>query len=154
MTLFEVAATLAVMGILAAGAASVLTGAVEGALESRNQSTSAENIQAALTRITHEIANMDIKRSYSFNSTSISYYYRASGSQSTIQLSGTNLLLNGQVLLSGLVSGSGFQVTAPNYITSPAVPAQVSLTVQVPTVGGSVSRTFTAKISLNTQRWQ
>lgn len=151
-TLLEVAATLAIMGILAAGATAIIFNTVEGSLSARNQSASAENIQGAITRITHEIANLDIKRSYTFGASSIAYYYRSDANQSTIQLSGSTITLNGNVLLTNV---TGFQVTAPNYITSPAVAPQVRITVNVPRADGTtVSRVFTAKISLNTQRWQ
>jgi len=153
-TLIELVVVLLVLGVVMAGALSILPDAVRGMLLVRDESAAAENIQAALTRITHELSNMDTKRSYSFGSTSITYYYRAEAAQSTLQLSGTNLVLNGNVLLDNLVSGSGFQVTSPNYIASPAVPAGVTLKVLVPSLEGTVTKTYTTKIEFNTQRFQ
>ncbi|MFZ5428302.1 MAG: PulJ/GspJ family protein [Thermodesulfobacteriota bacterium] len=153
-TLLEMTAVLAVLGVVMAGALSILPDAVRGMILARDESAAAENIQAALTRITHEVSNMDTKRPYSFTSTSITYYYRNEGVQSTISLSGTNLTLNGNVLLGNLVSGSGFQVSSPNYIASPAVPAGVTLNVRVPGLNGMVTKTYTTKIEFNTQRFQ
>lgn len=155
VTLLEMAVSLAVLGILAVGALSILPNVMQGALLTRNSAASAENIQAALTRITHEVANIDTKRAYTFTSTAITYYYRAEAAQNTIQLTGTNITLNGNVLLNNVVSGSGFQVTAPNYITpSPAIPVGIRIQVQVPALAGTVTKTFTTKIELNTQRFQ
>lgn len=153
-TLIEVVVTVAILGILAAGALAMLTNSVQGMLQSRDESAAAENVQAALTRITHEIANMDIKRSYTFGSSSMAYYYKTDASQSTIQLSGSNLLLNGNILLNNVVSGTGFSVTAPNYLTSPAVPVGITLSVRVAGAKATVTKTYTVKIELNTQRFQ
>jgi len=153
-TLLELVAVLTVLAVVMAGALSVLPDAVRGMILARDESAAAENIQAALTRITHEVTNMDTKRPYGFTSTSITYYYRDDAAQSTISLSGTNLMLNGNVLLGNLVSGSGFQVTSPNYIASPAVPAGVTLNVRVPGLNGMVTKTYVTKIEFNTQRFQ
>lgn len=153
-TMLEMVATIAILGILALGALQIVTNVTEGWLQVRNESASAENIQAALTRITHEIGSMDTKRPYTFTSTSITYYYKADAAQSIIQLSGTNLLLNGNVLLNNLISGSGFQVTAPNYSVNPAAPVGIQLSVQVTGASATVTKTYTAKIELNTQRFQ
>jgi len=154
VTLFEMIATLVVMSIVAAGALTLLPTVMRGTLLVRNAAASAENIQAALTRITHEVANIDTKRAYTFTSTAITYYYRAEVAQSTIQLTGTTITLNGNVLLNNVVSGSGFQVTAPNYIASPAVPVGITINAQVPVLSGTATKTFTTKIELNTQRFQ
>ncbi|MFP5220715.1 MAG: type II secretion system protein J [Acidobacteriota bacterium] len=154
VTLLEMAVSLAVLGILAVGSLSILPNVMQGALLARNAAASAENIQAALTRITHEVANIDTKRAYNFTSTAITYYYRAEASQNTIQLTGTTITLNGNVLLNNVVSGSGFQVTAPNYIASPAIPVGIRIQARVPTLDGTVTKSFTTKIELNTQRFQ
>ncbi len=134
----------------------MLTNSVEGLLQARNESAAAENVQAAMTRITHEIANMDIKRAYTFGSTSITYYYRADPAQSTIRLTGQNLQLNGNTLLNNVVPGTGFSVTAPNYISSPnpAVPVGITISVRVPGAKATVTKTYSANIELNTQRFQ
>lgn len=153
-TLLEVVITIAILGIVAAGSMQMLTNSVQGWLQSRNESTAAENVQAALTRITHEIANMDTKRAYTFTSTSITYFYRTDVAQSTIQLSGTNLQLNGNTLMNNVVAGSGFAVTAPNYISSPAVPVGISLSIRIAGARTTVTRTYTTRIELNTQRFQ
>jgi len=154
VTLLEMAVSLAVLGILAVGVLSILPNVMQGALLARNAAASAENIQAALTRITHEVANIDTKRAYTFTSTAITYYYRAEAAQNTIQLTGSTITLNGNVLLNNVVSGSGFQVTAPNYISSPAIPVGIRIQAQVPALSGTVTKTFTTKIELNTQRFQ
>lgn len=154
VSLIEAIVVTAILGIVAVGALTFLQRVTQGALLARNEAAAAENVQAAITRITHELANMDTKRAYTFASTSITYYYRNEAATSTVQLSGTNILLNGNVLLGNVVSGSGFQVTAPNYITSPAVPVGIRIQVQVPSVTGTVTRTYSAKIELNTQRFQ
>ncbi|WP_243358216.1 PulJ/GspJ family protein [Fundidesulfovibrio terrae] len=153
-TLLEVIITLVILSMVAAGSLAILFNIVEGMIQERNVSAAEENIQGALTRITHEIANMDTKRAYTFAASSITYYYRTDATQSTIQLSGTNLQLNGNTLLNNVVSGTGFAVTAPNYTTSPAVPVGISLSVQVKGARITVTKTYTAKIELNTQRFQ
>lgn len=150
-TLLEVVITIAILGIVAAGSMQMLTNGVEGWLQSRNESTVAENVQAALTRITHEVNNMDTKRAYSFAATSITYFYRTDAAQSTIQLSGTNLQLNGNTLMNNVTA---FAVTAPNYIASPAVPVGISITVRIVGARSTVTRTYTTRIELNTQRFQ
>jgi len=153
-TLIEVIITLVILSTVAAGSLAILFNVVEGMIQERNIAAAEENIQAALTRITHEIANMDTKRGYTFAASSITYYYRADAAQSTIQLSGTNLQLNGNTLLNNVVSGTGFAVTAPNYITSPAVPVGITLSVRVTGAKVTATKTYTAKIELNTQRFQ
>jgi len=154
VTLLEMIATLVVMSIVAAGALTLLPAVMRGTLLARNAAASAENIQAALTRITHEVANIDTKRAYTFTSTAITYYYRAEATQNTIQLTGTTITLNGNVLLNNVVSATGFQVTAPNYIASPAVPVGITINAQIPVLSGTATKAFTTKIELNTQRFQ
>lgn len=149
-TLLELIAALVILGTVAAGALAILTNVTQGMIQTRTESAVAENVQAALTRITHEIANMDIKRAYSFGSSSISYYYRTDGAQSTIQLSGTTLQLNGNTLLNNLVSGTGFAVTAP----APTTPAGITITVRIVGPKSTVNKSFTTSIELNTQRFQ
>jgi prepilin-type N-terminal cleavage/methylation domain-containing protein len=155
-TLLEVIVTLVLVSMVAAGGLAILTNIVEGMIQERNVSAAEENIQGALTRITHEIANMDTKRGYSFPTNGITYYYRDDAAQSTIQLSGTNLLLNGNTLLNNVVSGTGFVITQPDYkpASGPAVPLGITLTVQVKGATTTVNKSYTAKIELNTQRFQ
>jgi len=153
-TLLEMAAVLVILGMVAAGATAMLTNAAEGMINSRNASTSAEEIQAAFTRITHEITNADTKRGYDFTGNSISYYYRNSAAQTTIQLSGTNLLLDGNILLNNVQSNTGFSVTPPNYGVTPGVPVRVTLIVNVPMVTGVVQKTYSTRIEVITQRFQ
>lgn len=150
-TLLEVIITLVILSMVAAGSLAILFNIVEGMIQERNVSAAEENIQGALTRITHEIANMDTKRAYTFAASSITYYYRTDAAQSTIQLSGTNLQLNGNTLLNNVTA---FTVTAPNYTASPAVPVGISLSAQVKGARITVTKTYTAKIELNTQRFQ
>lgn len=154
VSLIETIVVVTILGAVAVGSLTFLHRATQGMLLARNEAAAAENVQAALTRITHELANMDTKRAYTFTSTSITYYYRNEASTSTLALSGTNLTLNGNVLLGNVVSGSGFQVTAPNYIASPAVPVGIRIQVNVPAVTGTVTKTYSTKIELNTQRFQ
>jgi prepilin-type N-terminal cleavage/methylation domain-containing protein len=154
VTLLEVIITLVILSMVAAGSLAILFNVVEGMIQERNVSAAQENIQAALTRITHEIANMDTKRAYTFGSSSITYYYRDDASTSTIMLSGTNLLLNGNTLLNNVVSGTGFSVTAPDYLASPAVPVGITLSVRVTGAKVTVTKPYTMKIELNTQRFQ
>lgn len=153
-TLIEVITVTLVLGIVAAGSLTMLANSVQGMVEARNEATAAENIQAALTRITHEVANMDTKRAYTFAANSITYYYKNDAAQSNIRLSGNTILLNNNVLLNNLPNAGGFAVTAPNYSTSPAVPVGVTINANVPTTDGTVTRTYTARIELNTQRFQ
>lgn len=150
MTLLEVVATVAILGVLATGAVALLGNSVQGLIQARNESAAAENVQGALTRITHEIANMDTKRAYSFGSSSITYYYRTDAAQSTILLSGTNLQLNGNTLLNNVVSGTGFAVSGPPGTNPPAI----TITVRIVGAKATVNKTYNTSISLNTQRFQ
>jgi type II secretory pathway pseudopilin PulG len=143
-----------VLGIVAVGTLTMLTNSVQGMVLARNEATAAENIQAALTRITHEVANMDTKRAYAFTSNSITYYYKSDVAQSSISLSGNTIQLNNNVLLNNLPNSGGFSVTAPNYSVSPAVPVGITINANVPTLSGTVTRAYTARIELNTQRFQ
>jgi type II secretory pathway pseudopilin PulG len=149
-TLLELVVALVILGTVAAGALAILTNVTAGMIQTRTESAVAENVQAALTRITHEIVNMDIKRAYSFGSSSITYYYRTDGAQSTIQLSGTTLQLNGNTLLNNVVAGTGFAVTAPTSTT----PTGITITVLMVGPKSSVNKSFTTSIELNTQRFQ
>lgn len=153
-TLIEVITVTLVLGIVAVGTLTMLTNSVQGMVVARNEATAAENIQAALTRITHEVANMDTKRAYTFSSNSITYYYRDDAAQSNIRLSGNTILLNNNILLNNLPNSGGFSVTSPNYSTSPAVPVGITINANVPTINGTVTRAYTARIELNTQRFQ
>jgi type II secretory pathway pseudopilin PulG len=154
-TIIEVILTVAILGIVIAGPIGFLANIIDGFIFERNISAAEENIQAALTRITHEVANMDTKRSYTFGSSSITYYYKNNAAQTTILLSGTNILLDGNILLNNVLSGTGFAVTAPNYIASPATPAGITIRAQVTGADKlTVTKTYTARIELNTQRFQ
>ena len=150
-SLVEVVFTLVILGMVAAGAVGLLVNVTEGFMQARAESTAAENAQAALTRIIHEVANLDTKRSYSLLSNTITYYYRTDVAQSTIQLSGTNLQLNGNTLLNNVV---GFTTTKQDYGVSPATPAAVSIQVQIVGPKVTVTKTYSAKIELNAQRFQ
>ncbi len=149
--MLEVAAAVAILGIVAASALGILANVTQGFMQARAETAAAENAQAALTRIIHEVANIDTKRSYSLAGNVITYYYRTDATQSTIQRTGTNLQLNGNTLLSNVTA---FTTTQQNYGTSPAVPAAVSMQVQVVGPKDTVTKTYSAKIELNSQRFQ
>ncbi|WP_243439345.1 prepilin-type N-terminal cleavage/methylation domain-containing protein [Fundidesulfovibrio soli] len=150
-SVLEVVVTVVILAIVAAGGLGIMANVTQGFLQERAVSAAAENAQAALTRIIHEVSNLDTKRSYSLASNTITYYYRTDASQSTIQRTGTNLLLNGNTLLNNVTA---FTTTAPNYGASPAVPAAVSIQVQIVGPKATVTKTYTAKIELNSQRFQ
>ncbi|MFP5239159.1 MAG: Tfp pilus assembly protein FimT/FimU [Acidobacteriota bacterium] len=153
-SLLEMAVTLAILGTVAAGALGILANVTQGMMQERAESAAAENAQAALTRIIHEVANLDTKRNYSFASNTITYYYRAEAPQNVIRLSGTNLQLNGNTLLNNVVAGTGFTVTNFNYGVSPAIPPGITIQMQVVGPKTTVTKIYTAKIELNTQRFQ
>jgi len=150
MTLLEVVATVAILGVVAVGSLAMLANSVQGLIQARNESAAAENVQAALTRIIHEIVNMDTKRAYTFGSSSITYYYRTDATQSTIQLSGTTVQLNGNTLLNNVIAGTGFTVAGPPGTNPPAI----TITVQVVGAKATVNKTYSTSIELNTQRFQ
>lgn len=146
-TLIEVITTLVVLSLLGMGAANLLANVAQGMLQTRNATAAAENIQAALTRITHELANMDSQRAFTISASSATYYYKADVAQTTIQLSGTNLQLNGNTLLNNVTAfalaraGNSIDVT-------------VSMTVRIPTLTGTTSKVYATVVNLNTQRFQ
>ena len=155
-TLLELVVTLIILGIVAAGALPVLMNVVEGWILARNEAAAEENIQAALTRITHEIANADTKRLSStwISSNVVTYYYRTESSQTVIRLNGTNLQINNNTLLGNVVSGTGFVATQQNFGATPPTPVVVQLTVRVNTVSGTINKMYNTNIALNTQRFQ
>ncbi|MBI4805760.1 MAG: prepilin-type N-terminal cleavage/methylation domain-containing protein [Desulfovibrio sp.] len=155
-TLIELIVTLVILGIVAAGALPVLMNVLQGWLLAKNEAAAEENIQAALTRITHEIANADTKRLTSswISSNVLTYYYMTDVSQTIIQLNGTNLQINNNTLVGNVVSGTGFVATQQNFGANPPTPVVIQLTVRVPTWKGNVNKTYNTNIALNTQRFQ
>ena len=151
-TLLEVIVTTVILGMAAVAVLGFFTRAVEGMLLTRNETAAEENIQAALTRITHEVANLDTKRAYSFSSNTITSYYRTDAATTTIVRAGTTITLGGNILLNNVVNAaSGFTVTQP---TSP-YSVTVSISVQVPGLrGATTTKTYSTVINLNTQRFQ
>lgn len=151
-TLLEVVVVTLLVGLAAVSVTAFFTKAVEGALFTRDVTAAQENIQAALTRVTHEVANLDTKRAYSFANNAIVYYYRDESTQTTIARSGTLLQINGETLLDNVVnSTAGFTVTQPINAYS----ITVSLSVNIPVLNASsVTKTYSTVINLNTQRFQ
>jgi len=146
-TLLEIVITLVIVGFAAVGVSALLTNVVTGMLYTRSASASAENIQAALTRITHELANMDTQRSITWGASSVTYYYKQDASTTTIQLTGSALQLNGNTLLDNVTA---FSISRP----ANSVSVSVSMTVNVPTQNGTTPKVFSTYINLNTQRFQ
>lgn len=152
-SLLEMAVTLAILGIAATGALGIMANITQGMMQERAESAAAENAQAALTRIIHEVANIDTKRDWSLTGNVIRGYYRTDANQTTIQLSGTNLQLNGNTLLNNVVAGTGFSVTPPSY-GSTTTPVAVTIRTQVVGPKDTVTKIYTTKVELNTQRFQ
>jgi prepilin-type N-terminal cleavage/methylation domain-containing protein len=159
MTLLEMVLTLIVLGMLAVGASAILYNGVLGALQTRNDTATAENAQAALTRIAHEIANINTKANYSIDTTNmiLTYYYRTDGSQSVITRTGTNITIQANgggtyTLMNNVTNAAaGFTVSQPYSAYS----VQISIQVAVPSAyGTAVSKTYTTVVDLNDQRFQ
>ena len=149
-TLFEVVVTLIILGIVAGGAVSLFTNVVEGMILTRNATASAEKIQTALTRITHELAgaNLAVQSSVVSGGNTLSYYYATDPTLYTVQRSGTNLTLNGNVLLDNIVNnGTGFTAAQNVYSVT------ITINVLVPMVSGTTAKTYTTVIDLNSQRF-
>ncbi len=148
-TLLETIVTLVIVALSAVAIIDLFTNVVSGMIYSRSASASAENIQAALTRITHELANMDTKRNFTLASNSVTYYYRQDANASTIQLTGSNLELNGNTLLNNVTA---FSLAKP----ANSISVSVSMTVNVPTPtpGTTTSKVFSTYVNLNPQRFQ
>jgi prepilin-type N-terminal cleavage/methylation domain-containing protein len=158
-TLLELIATLVVFGMMAVGVTAILTQGVEGALQTRNDTATAENAQAALTRIAHEIANINTKENYTIDTTNmiLTYYYRTDGSQSVIERTGTNITIQANggatyTLLNNVTNAAaGFTVSQPYSAYS----VQISLQVAVPSAYGTAkTETYTTVVDLNDQRFQ
>lgn len=148
-TLLETVVTLVIVSLSAVAIIDLFTNVVSGMLYARSASASAENIQAALTRITHELANLDSKRNFTLSSSSVTYFYRQDANASTIQRTGSTLQLNGNTLLDNVTA---FALAKP----ANSISVSVSMTVNVPTPtpGTTTSKVFSTFVNLNPQRFQ
>ena len=149
-TLFELIVTLIILGVVAGGATSLFSNVVEGMILTRNVTTSEEKIQTALTRLTHELANANLKVNNDEvvpgrgTGTTFSYYYANDPTPYTVQLTGSNLTLNGNVLLDNV---TGFTTAQNGYSAS------FTVNVLVPTVHGATPKSYSPVIDLSTQRF-
>lgn len=146
-TLLETVVTLVIVGFAAVSISAMLTNVVNGMLYARSASASAENIQAAMTRITHELANMDTQRAITWGGNSVTYYYRTDAATTTIQLNGSTIQINNNTLLDNVTA---FSLT----FTQGNIAVAVSLTVNVPTPTATTAKTFSTFVNLNMQRFQ
>ena len=145
-TLIEIIAVLVILSILFVGIFPILSNAVKGFNQAKNVTDYTETVQSALTRISHEMANINTKKALSISNNSIIYYFGTDSSPSTVSLSGSNLTLNDYTILSNV---SSFIITKPS---DPRV--DITITSTIPDVDGAISRSFTIKTDLNPERFQ
>jgi prepilin-type N-terminal cleavage/methylation domain-containing protein len=90
-TLIELIAVLIIIGVISIGIYSLLANIVNGFNHTRYVTDYTENLQIALTRITHEVANINTTKTYTISQSSITYYYGSDSNTSNISFSGSNI---------------------------------------------------------------
>jgi prepilin-type N-terminal cleavage/methylation domain-containing protein len=157
-TLIELIIVIVILGILGAAGALGLKQAMDGYNLAKANSTSTQKAQNALDRIVIELAHITYSGSYyniSTGGTNIITYnanFGGTDETSTIQLSGTQVLLKNNLLIDNVtglqfsyLDGNGTDLGASVANNASLRLIQVALTVQV--ISG-VTRLYTARVAL------